>query len=211
VTHSALGLRQLFEKFRAGVTADVIKDAPKEKPVRPRLIASYEAGETVLKLSNATTVKPGDVLQLRVPVVAQEKESPKLSLVQELKATDSLSADPETSAVANGKTNLETDNSTSQSQSSPSSNAQQLSLLAWQQEVDAITHKLQEIRSIKTYQVQVEAVLDSRRVQIVPTWSDIPSGAEISKRRTNWEVPEANFVQHLGLDWQVLVGDWSLD
>ncbi len=212
VTHSALGLRQLFEKFRAGVTADVIKDALKEKPVRPRLVASYEAGETVLKLSNTTTVKPGDVLQLRVPVVAQEKESPKFSLVQELKATDSLSANPETSAVANGKTNLETDNSiASQSQSSPSSNAQQLSLLAWQQEVDAITHKLQEIRSIKTYQVQVEAVLDSRRVQIVPTWSDIPSGAEISKRRTHWEVPEANFVQHLGLDWQVLVGDWSLD
>lgn len=208
VTHSALGLRQLFEKFRAGVTADVIKDAPKEKPVRPRLVASYEAGETVLKLSNTTTIKPGDVLELRVPVVAQQKEPPKFSLVQELKATGSLSADPQISAVTNSKANLETDNSTtSQSQSSPSSNAQQLSLLAWQQEVDAIAHKLHEIRSIQTYRVQVEAVLDSRRVQIVPTWSDIPSGTEISKRRTNWEVPEANFVQHLGLDWQVLVGE----
>lgn len=207
VTHSALGLRELFEKFQQGMSADVIKDAPKDKPVRPRLLAAYEAGETVLKLSNTATVKPGDVLELRVPVmVSEEAPSPKFSLVEELRSTGDLSENTDTQVTANGSADRETVATRPNSNQTPPT-TDQLTLLPWQQEVDAIAHKLTEIRSYRTCQVQVEAVLDKQQVQIVPTWSDIPTGVEISKSRANWEAPDANFINHIGLDWQVLVGE----
>jgi hypothetical protein len=76
------------------VGADTIKDAPTEKQVRPILTTAYEAGETVLTLSNTLKVKPGDVLELRVPaLVVDEAPSPKFSLVEELRSTGSLSED----------------------------------------------------------------------------------------------------------------------
>ncbi len=72
-----------------GVTSDPIKDAPIEKSIRPRLVDSYEAGETVLKLSNTALVKLGNVLELRVPVVpASSEQSPPFSLVEELRSTN---------------------------------------------------------------------------------------------------------------------------
>lgn len=206
VTHSALGLRDLFEKFQQGVTADVIKDAPTQKPTRPILTVAYEAGETVLKLSNTATVKPGDVLELRVPSLVNEMPSPKFSLVEELKSTGSLSEDTDTRMLSNGSANLETD--ATRSKSNPSLPAsEQLTLLPWQQEAEAIANKLAEIRSVRTYQVQVEAVLDTSRVQITPAWCDFPQGIEITKSRTNVELPNANFLAHVGLDWQVMVGE----
>lgn len=94
VTHSALQLRDLFEKFLHGVASDVVKDSPTSVRSRPRLTAEYEAGETVLKLSDTAMVKPGDVLQVQVPVVVNEPQvSPKFSLLSELQSTGSLTTD----------------------------------------------------------------------------------------------------------------------
>lgn len=211
VTHGALGLRSLFEKFLSGVASDTIKDAPIEKPIRPRLVDSYEAGETVLKLSNTALVKPGDVLELRVPVVtAPTEQSPPFSLVEELCSTNSLStptADDALEVSTNGSKAAQIDTKeTSISPTLPANDQQQLAL-PWQKEVDAISQKLAEIRSYKTYQIQVEAVLDDRQVQIAPSWADIPKGIEITRRRPNLEMPDTNFLHHVGLDWQVLVGE----
>ncbi|WP_250126430.1 DEAD/DEAH box helicase family protein [Chroococcidiopsis sp. CCMEE 29] len=211
VTHSALGLRELFEKFQQGVTSDAIKDAPREKPVRPILTAAYEAGETVLKLSNTGSVKPGDVLELRVPVAVPVEQMPKFSLVEELRSTGDLSvtsADDALTVSSNGSAELETDNSkTELSRLPPLPIAEQQTTMPWQQEAEAIAQRLAEIRSYRTCQIQVEAVLDNQRVQITPTWSDIPSGVEITKSRVNFELPTATFLDHIGLDWQVLVGE----
>jgi hypothetical protein len=206
-----LGLRELFEKFQQGMTADVIKDAPKEKLIRPILAAAYEAGETVLKLSNTGSVKPGDVLELRVPVAVAVEQMPKFSLVEELRRTGDLliaSADGALTVSSNGSAELETDNSkTEPSRLPPLPTAEQQTTMPWQQEAEAIAQRLGEIRNYRTCQIQVEAVLDNQRVQITPTWSDIPSGVEITKSRANFEVPAATFVDHIGLNWQVLVGE----
>jgi hypothetical protein len=80
--------------------------------------------------------------------------------------------------------------------------------LPWQQEADAISEKLSQIRSVRTYSIQVEAVLDEHSVQITPTWSDFPKGVgvDVSKSREARELSPANFLSHIGLDWQVLVG-----
>ena len=81
--------------------------------------------------------------------------------------------------------------------------------LPWQQEADAISEKLTQIRSIRTYEIQVEAVLDAQTVQITPAWSDFPKGVgvDVSKSREPRELNPAHFLSHIGLDWQVLVGE----
>ncbi len=220
VTHEALKLRELFEKFQTGVTAEAIKDAPIEKPVRPRLVADYQAGETVLKLSNTVNVKPGDVLELRVPVAVEQAASPKFSLVDELRATGNLSEDTETEVSFNGKGSFETNATRLENYSAPPAielqncptkrdtlitpqlsasthslskegvplclgkTSEQLTLLPWQQEADAVAHRLAEIRSVRTYQVQVSAVLDGHNVQIDPAWCDIPRRFSMTKQDT---------------------------
>lgn len=141
-----------------------------------------------------------------MPVARVEPQSPKFSLVEELKSTGSLSENTDTHVSSNGRANSVSDATKSKSNFSPP-DSEQLNILPWQQEVDVIAQKLAEIRSAKTYQVQVEAILDSQRVQITPAWDDIPQGVEVSKSRSFVESPEANFLQHVGLDWQVLVGD----
>ena len=206
VTHSALGLRDLFEKFLLGVASDVVKDSPSRVRSRPRLTAEYEAGETVLKLSDTATVKPGDVLQVQVPVVvAQQQVSPKFSLLSELQCTGSLTAE---SAVDEQPTN----GAAATQRETPLANGHRLSqepveplLLPWQREADAISKSLTQIRSVRTYQIQVEAVLDHQRVQITPAWCDFPVGMEVNKTREPIALPAANFLAHVGLDWQVLV------
>lgn len=204
VTHSALELRGLFEKFLQGVATDVIKDAPIEKPIRPILTAAYEAGETVLKLSNTEKVKPGDTLELRVPVAAvSESVAPKFSLVDELRSTGSLSVDTNLKIHQNGS--AESAKATKTNYLPPGAEPEPTPL-PWQAEVEAIASSLQEIRSARTYQVQVEAVLDNKNVQITPAWNDIPSGVEVKlTSRSLREIPDANFLQHVGLDWQILV------
>ncbi|MCA1994219.1 MAG: restriction endonuclease subunit R, partial [Coleofasciculus sp. S288] len=225
VTHSALGLRELFEKFQQGVTSDVIREEVVRERVRPLLTTEYEAGETTLHLSDTSTVNPGDVLQLRVPVVVREEGSPKFSLVEELRSTGSLSEDvggksPRV-AEAGGSYCLNEDITplTPLAKGGTGREEQDAPLFAgeglrekstpWQQEVDAIREKLTEIRSIRTYQVQVEAVLDDGTVQITPAWCDFPKGVgvDVTKPREPRELRTANFLSHIGLDWQVLVGE----
>lgn len=217
VTHSSLKLRELFEKFQQGVASDVIREDVVRERVRPLLTTEYEAGETILSLSDTSTVKPGDVLQLRVPVVVREDVSPKFSLVEELRSTGSLSedvggksprvsesggsycVDEEISPLATG--GAEREESCSQGLGERS--------LPWQQQADAISAKLTQIRSVRTYEIQVEAVLDNQTVQITPAWSDFPKGVgvDVSKYRERRELSPANFLSHIGLDWQVLVGE----
>jgi hypothetical protein len=222
VTHSALGLRELFEKFQQGVTSDVIREEVVRERVRPLLTTEYEAGETILNLSDTSTVKPGDVLQLRVPVVVREEASPKFSLLEELRSTGSLSDDgggksPRV-AEAGGSYCVEdltppTPLAKGGTEDSPLLAGEGLGErsipLPWQQEADAISEKLTQIRSIRTYEVQVEAVLDDGTVQITPAWSDFPKGVgvDVSKSREPKELRTANFLSHIGLDWQVLVGE----
>ena len=210
VTHSSLGLRELFEKFQQGVTSDLIKDDVVRERVRPLLTTEYEAGETVLYLSDTSTVKPGDVLQVRVPVVTEEEVSPKFSLIEELRSTGSLSEEntPENSNETSLRVSESGGSYGTEEQTKTTNEPQQLEL-PWQQEVEAIHEKLAEIRSVRTYQIQVEAVLDNQMVQITPAWCDFPKGlgVDVSKSRQNKELIRANFVSHIGLDWQVLVGE----
>lgn len=224
VTHSALKLRELFEKFQQGVTSDVIREEVVRERVRPLLATEYEAGETILNLSDTSTVKPGDVLQLRVPVVVREEVSPKFSLVEELRSTGSLSEDVggKSPRVAEAGGSYCVEDLTPpaplpcEGRGEPESDSPLLAgdplgerSLPWQQEADAISAKLTQIRSIRTYEVQVEAVLDDRSVQITPAWSDFPKGVgvDVSKSREPRELTPANFLSHIGLDWQVLVGE----
>lgn len=222
VTHSALGLRELFEKFQQGVTSDVIREDVLRERVRPLLTAEYEAGETILHLSDTSTVNPGDMLQLRVPVVVREDVTPKFSLVEELRSTGSLSDDaarksPRVAEVGGSYyadediTPLAQEGTGREKQDAPvvAGEAMGEKSTPWQQEVDAISAKLNQIRSIRTYEVQVEAVLDTGTVQISPAWSDFPKGVgvEVTKPRERKEVKPAHFLCHIGLDWQILVGE----
>ena len=231
VTHSALGLRELFEKFQQGVTSDVIREEVVRQRVRPLLVTEYEAGETILNLSDTSTVKPGDVLQLRVPIPVETRQGtslhePKFSLLEELRSTGSLSEDvggKKSPRVAESGGSYRVDEDitplTPLAKGGTGKQAQDSPLLAgdpveekslpWQQEVDAISQKLTQIRNIRTYEIQVEAVLDNQTVQITPAWSDFPRGVgvDVSKSRERRELIPANFLSHIGLDWQVLVGE----
>jgi hypothetical protein len=227
VTHSALGLRDLFEKFQQGVTSDVIREEVVRERVRPLLTTEYEAGETILHLSDTSTVNPGDVLQLRVPVVVREEVSPQFSLKEELRSTGSLSDDGKSLRVAESGGTYGVDEEitpltplakggTGSEESELDSlllegegQGERSTPLPWQQEVDAISQKLTQIRSIRTYEVQVEAVLDDGTVQITPAWCDFPKGVgvEVSKPKESREIKPAHFLSHIGLDWQVLVGE----
>jgi hypothetical protein len=207
VTHSALGLRELFEKFQTGVISDVVKDAPFEPRTRPTVAAAYDAGETVLRLSDTKSVKPGDVLELRVPVAADENQVPKFNLLDELSRTGSLTDEPGDKDSPPNPNSNGFNADTHSTRPNGSDEPQQLTLLPWQQEVDAIGARLAEIKSVRTHQVTVEAVLDGTRVQITPAWFDFPAGVEVAKSKSARVVPDADFVEHVGLDWQVMVGD----
>lgn len=203
VTHSALELRELFEKFLQGTVADAIKSTPTEQPIRPVLTAAYEAGETVLTLSNTLKVKPGDILELRVPVAIPQSSPPKFSLVDELRSTGSLSTDPP-NGIYNGSVDKAIENKGDRPL--PNGELKSTPALPWESQVNAIASSLHERRSNRTYQVKVEAVLDNKNVQITPAWNDIPSGVEIKlTSRIQNEIPDANFLQHVGLDWQILI------
>ncbi len=228
VTHAALGLRELFEKFQQGVTSDVIREEVVRERVRPLLTTEYEAGETILHLSDTSTVNPGDVLQLRVPVVVREETSPKFSLVEELRSTGSLSGEgdgksarvsesggsycvedltPPAPLPYQGRGEQEGTGETNSPLLAGEGQGERSTL--WQQEVDAISAKLTQIRSIRTYEIQVEVVLDDGTVQITPAWSDFPKGVgvDVTKPRERKELRPAHFLSHIGLDWQVLVGE----
>ncbi|MBV8884494.1 MAG: hypothetical protein JO235_10935 [Chroococcidiopsidaceae cyanobacterium CP_BM_RX_35] len=114
-------------------------------------------------------------------------------------------AEPATQVSTNGANSLRETNDLYTASIAQSTEQEQPSSLPWQQEVDAIGQRLAEIRSAKTFQVQVEAVLDGNALQIAPAWFDFPAGAEVSRSRPKLTERQADFVQHVGLDWQVLV------
>ncbi|MBV8884124.1 MAG: hypothetical protein JO235_09015 [Chroococcidiopsidaceae cyanobacterium CP_BM_RX_35] len=207
VSHAALGLRELFGRFLQGMTADVVRDAVVENRTCPTLAAAYEAGGTVLRLSDTAALKSGDLLELRVPVAVNQPSSPKFSLLKELQSTGSLSelVEPVAQVSANGADSERETNGSQKANITQLTEPEQPSSLPWQQEVDAIGQKLAEIKSLKTFQVQVEAVLDGNAVQIAPAWFDFPAGAEVSRSRPKLAERQADFVQHVGLDWQVVV------
>jgi hypothetical protein len=198
--------------------------------VRPLLTTEYEAGETLLHLSDTSTVKPGDVLQVRVPVVVREEVSSKFSLVEELRSTGSLSDDVKGKSPvvseSGGSYCVDDEDLTPPTPLPYQGRGEQKEMLEpdspllagdplgerstpWQQEANAISEKLTQIRSIRTYEIQVEAVLDNGTVQITPAWSDFPKGVgvDVSKSREPREERTAHFLSHIGLDWQVLVGE----
>ena len=49
-------------------------------------------------------------------------------------------------------------------------------------------------------------MLDNKNVQITPDWNDILSGVKVKlTSRIQNEIPDANFLHHAGLDWQILI------
>ena len=82
----------------------------------------------------------------------------------------------------------------------------QVNVIAPARPVTGFASSLHEMRSARTYQVKVEAVLDNKNVQITPAGNDIPSGVEVKLiSRIQNEIPDTNYLQHVGLDWQILI------
>jgi hypothetical protein len=220
VTHDSLDIRPLFEKFLQGMESDTIKDILPPRP-NPILVSEYEAGETVLSLSDTSSLRSGDILQLSTWVEAETTTQPKFNLTRELasanvvttKSIDNreLSVNPQTLSVCDSVSNSQVPISPSPSpeiDSQSSITSQTLTpTQPWQNEVDAIAENLEKIRSLRTFNIQVEAVLDEKHIQIAPTWNDIPRGAKIQRERTPQSLPDAHFLSHVNLDWQVMVGD----
>ncbi|MGK7928332.1 MAG: DEAD/DEAH box helicase [Spirulina sp.] len=219
VTHESLDIRPLFEKFFQGMESDTITDIPPPRP-HPVLVSEYEAGETVLNLSDTSSLRSGDILQLSTWVESQPTPPPKFNLTQELASTSvAESKSTYNSEATVNPQPLSVNNSESLISSSPPSSSpntdSQLPIThhpspitqPWQTEVDAIAENLEKIRSLRTFNIQVEAVLDEKHVQIAPTWNDIPRGAKIKRERTPQSLPDAHFLSHVNLDWQVMVGD----
>ncbi len=211
VTHESLSIRPLFEQFQQGVESDIISDVPTSPRPTPILTTEYEAGETVLTLTDTASLKPGDVLQLSARVEPTPAVSPKFDLRSELRSTGSLSVAEEQGKYQIKHEGLENERQMESDRDSTAVSGADCSPppspLPWQTEVDAIANRLSEIRRVRTYQVQVEAILDDRRVQITPTWSDLPRGTKVKREHLSKPLPEANFLNHVNLDWQVMVGE----
>ena len=157
VTHEALGIRPLFEEFLRGKQGDTISDVPSLPKPRPVLTRDYEAGETVLSLSDTSHLKPGDNLQLSLLVPPTPAAAPKFDLASELgdgPLQEPVHHEGETDAADShpGREGLPTG---SMGKIPPAPEA-----LPWEREVEAIASKLEEIRTVRTLSVQVEAVLD---------------------------------------------------
>ncbi len=214
VTHESLKIRPLFEEFLQGKESDTITEVPPPPRTTPVLNAAYEAGETVLSLSDTSSLKPGDVLQLTATLEPEIPGSPKFDLTEELGSTnrgsngtesdspinDGSDSDREAAELAN---QVLQDLPLGEVKETPNSE----SPLPWQAEVEAISAHLAQIRRVRTLSIQVEAVLDDHQVQITPVWSDLPNGATVKLERTRPQEPDANFLGHVNLDWQVLVGE----
>ncbi|MGE5656841.1 MAG: DEAD/DEAH box helicase [Actinomycetota bacterium] len=96
VSHEALGIGELFERFLQGqVTAPISGYwdeetgawSPLEAEEKPKLVVEYEAGETTIQLSNTRRLEPGDIIVLSIPVAEEaspETSIPKFNLSQEL-------------------------------------------------------------------------------------------------------------------------------
>ncbi|MDI9637112.1 DEAD/DEAH box helicase family protein [Oscillatoria amoena NRMC-F 0135] len=193
VTHESLEIRPLFEQFIQGVESDTIRERDKNPKLIPVLTTEYEAGETVIHLSDTASLKPGDVLQMAVPVNPVSSASPPFNLAQELGV----------SRVAETGERYQTHSTQPLPKIDPPASA-------WETEVQAIQTHLAQLRSFRQLNIQVEAILDPNRIQITPTWLDIPMGIKVSRSRSPKPLPDAHFLDHINLDWQIMVGEQLL-
>ena len=203
VTHSCLSIYGLFEKFILGVESDTIKELPSTPKLPTTVTAEYEAGETVLTLSNASILKPGDTLQLSVPVEPRAVVSPRFNLLEELGQSSEKLAVREASGSYDIDEDLEATTTTLQPPSLTETN--KTPQLPWQAEADAISTHLSLVKGLRTVNVEVEEVLDSSTVQISPLWLDLPAGVEVKRSPAVRPLPDVNFHSHVNLDWLVLV------
>ena len=222
VTHSALKIKPLFLDFYNGKKSDIIIDTPTDTRTKPVLTDNYSAGEPVLNLTDTKHLRPGDVLELSIleelPNSSgnSEKDSPRnfSPLTNKESVLDSITdIDPEfvrkiEEAYAKDiypeiQAEKETNKVNGQAPNADySTDAKQL---PWAKEVEAIAKNLEQIKQIKVYKIQVESVLDNNTVQVVPNWCDIPVGAKLDRTKRTVEEPNANFIDHLNLDWQIMV------
>lgn len=228
VSHEALGMSQLFEKFLAGqVTArlsgywDDSGDwmAPLEV-AKPQLVSDYEAGETTITLNDASRLEAGDIITLNIPVVetVPTPAIPKFNLAQELGILSQAEREPFAPSPLQSVSEVKglytvfqestqellTQIPTVDPLSSPDFDSPES---LQERAVNLVSTHLAELRSTRTVSVQIEAVLDAKTVQITPVWSDVPMGTPIVKKQI-WREREAvlvNFKQHIGLDWTVMV------
>ncbi|MDJ0718254.1 MAG: DEAD/DEAH box helicase family protein [Prochloraceae cyanobacterium] len=210
VTHSSLKIRPLFNLFLEGQKSDNILSVAKSERVKPVLTTDYNAGETVMTLTDTTHIKPGDVIELATIVEpAPAAAKPKFNLEEELRRTGHLSQTSEKQGIDNvQQQDLDNKNSPMPAIGTigfVNDKADISKPLPWQKEVDAIGQRLQEIKQVRTFKVQVESVLDSSTVQIVPTWTDVPTGAKVERTRREIVEPNANFLEHVNLDWEIMV------
>ena len=229
VTHSALKIKPLFLDFYNGKKSDIIIDTPTDTRTKPVLTAFYSAGETILNLTDTKHLRPGDVLELSIlEDLSQSIENNKnengngakdlpnnfVPSSHKENVLDSITdIDPElvrriSEAYAEDiypeiLAEKETNKANLQVPSSDFSlSAKQL---PWAKEVEAIAKNLEQIKQTRVYKIQVESVLDNNTVQVVPNWCDIPVGAKLDRTKRTIEEPTANFIDHLNLDWQIMV------
>ena len=222
VTHSALKIKPLFLDFYNGKKSDIIIDTPTDARTKPVLTDDYSAGETVLNLSDTKHLRPGDVLELSILEELPHgsgnsaKDSPSnfIPLSNKESVLDSITdIDPEfvrkieevyaKDIYPEIKAEKEINKANPQVPSADySTGAKQL---PWAKEVEAIAKNLEQIKQTKVYKIQVESVLDNNTVQVVPNWCDIPVGAKLDRTKRTIQEPNANFIDHLNLDWQIMV------
>jgi len=233
VTHSALELRDLFNKFYVGVESQSLKEevVPAPKHI-PKIETDYEAGETVITVNNTGNLKPGDVIKISYlkPQLntGYKGKNEKFNLEQEL--LDASESSPSVlplpsspsgesssenclpsvppSILPSGEEYKETLSSRdrdsmplfSRSDNPGESNHE----FPWAKEVEAISSKLREIRSMVSVSVAVEEILSHKQFSIQPIWEDVPAGAQIKiEREFEYSFPE--FKEHIGLDWTISV------
>ncbi|NEO28488.1 MAG: restriction endonuclease subunit R, partial [Kamptonema sp. SIO4C4] len=172
------------EQFLQGVDSDTLQDLPPTRPT-PILAQEYEAGETVLTLTDTTALKAGDTLQLSATVESVKTEVPPPVNFTEEKSQESNLEPAKTPLLLK----------------EPETSYHQEKI------INQITQHLETLRQQQTYHIQIEAILDEKRIQITPTWTDIPRGAKVKRERTPQTLPDAQFLSHINLDWQVMVGN----
>ncbi|MDJ0534984.1 MAG: DEAD/DEAH box helicase family protein [Xenococcaceae cyanobacterium MO_207.B15] len=232
VTHSALSMKSLFSDFIYGKKADIISEISSPTKTRPILTTTYEAGETLLNLSETQHLRPGDVLELSVltdpkPNLSNtsnelngngfsQSNNSELEPLPPINSSDDLTdidniqnkrielAYPEDFSPFDNQVNGQS-NQLSLPALDNSNTASSLGQKPWEKEVNAIVNNLKLLKQTRVFKIQVESVLDDNTVTVVPTWNDIPTGALLSRTHRNLSEPDVNFLDHINLDWQIMI------
>lgn len=221
VSHEALGIRDVFQKFLEGQKLAPLSGYEEEIQVtlKPIIETEYSAGENVIKFNDTSKLKAGDIIVLNLPAPSvsntRTQNNQKFNLASELKQSSSLTTQIEqrsenqlvtaTKAVSEPKGLY---NVFKNAADEVLKAIQPYTEPSVQDKIcDAIVERMNQIRNTRTVSIRVEAVLDNRTIQILPQSIDLPVGTEIVKKqisRTKEEV-NVNFIGHLGLDWMVMV------